>query len=71
MQTVTNQNLTPLSLETRRALPTDARAHHLNPQSQTLRAWGCLGNDFFRLGGINGCLAWSMADIKRLLTGGE
>lgn len=69
MQTV-NQ-FTPLVLETRTAIPTDAAAHHLNRKKQTLRAWACLENGPIRPIRINGRLAWHVADIKHLLTGGQ
>ena len=70
MQTAANQNFTPLALETRTAIPTDAAAHHLNRQPQTMRAWACLENGPIRPVRINGRLAWPVVEIKRLLTGG-
>ena len=71
MQTVANQNFTPLALETRMAIPTDAAAHHLNRQPQTLRAWACLENGPLRPIRINGRLAWPVAGIRALLNGGQ
>ncbi len=71
MQTVANQNFTPLALETRTAIPTDAAAHHLNRQPQTLRAWACLENGPLRPTRINGRLAWPVAGIRELLNGGQ
>ena len=71
MQTDTNQIFTPLAQETRTAIPTDAAAHHLNRKDQTLRAWACLENGPIRPMRINGRLAWPVADIKRLLNGGQ
>ena len=69
MQTVTNQ-FTPLEQVTRPTVPTDAAAHYLNRRPQTLRAWACLENGALRPIRINGRLAWSVAEIKLLLTGG-
>ncbi len=71
MQTDANQNFITLALETRTAIPTDAAAHHLNRRPQTLRAWACLENGALRPVRINGRLAWNVADIKRLLNGGQ
>lgn len=71
MEAVANQPFTPLALETRTAIPTDAAAHHLNRKDQTLRAWACLENGPIRPVRINGRLAWAVADIKRLLNGGQ
>ena len=69
MQTVSNQNFTPLALETRAAIPTDAAAHHLNRKPQTLRSWACLENGAIRPIRINGRLAWPVAAIRALLSG--
>jgi len=69
MQVIKNQ-YTPLDSETRTTIPTSAAAHHLNRKDQTLRAWACLENGPIRPVRINGRLAWSIADIKRLLNGG-
>ncbi len=60
----------PLETVTRPTLPTDAAAYYLNRQPQTLRAWACLENGAMRPVRINGRLAWSVAEIKKLLTGG-
>ena len=69
MTTSTNQFI-PLELETRTAIPTDAAAYHLNRKDQTLRVWACLENGPLRPIRINGRLAWSVADIKTLVSGG-
>lgn len=66
MKTVTNQFI-PLALETRTAIPTDAAAHHLNRQSQTLRAWACHEDGPIRPIRINGRLAWPVSAIRNLL----
>ena len=60
-----------LETVTRPTAPTDAAAYYLNRQPQTLRAWACLENGPIRPIRINGRLAWSVADIKRLLNGGQ
>ena len=70
MQTITNQNFTPLEQVTRPTVPTDAAAHYLNRRPQTLRAWACLENGPIRPIRINGRLAWSVAGIKALINGG-
>lgn len=83
MQSVSNQNFTPLALEataalnpfpslaqeTRIVIPTDAAAYYLNRQPQTLRAWACLENGPIRPLRINGRLAWPVTEIVALLTG--
>ncbi|PTR15063.1 hypothetical protein C8R31_10490 [Nitrosospira sp. Nsp2] len=69
METEVNQPFTPLALETRSAIPTDAAAHHLNRKPQTLRAWACLENGAIRPIRINGRLAWPVAAIRALLNG--
>jgi hypothetical protein len=69
MQTEAGQRFTPLALETRSAIPTDAAAHHLNRKPQTLRSWACLENGAIRPIRINGRLAWRVADIKAVLNG--
>jgi hypothetical protein len=63
----TLQAFTPLEQVTRPTVPTDAAAHYLNRQPQTLRAWACLENGPLRALRINGRLAWPIADIRRLL----
>ena len=70
MQTVANQTFTPLEQVTRPTVPTDQAAYYLNRQPQTLRAWACLENGALRPVRISGRLAWPVADIKRLLSGG-
>lgn len=71
MQTVANQYFTPLALETRMAIPTDAAAHHLNRQPQTLRSWASTEQGPLRPVRINGRLAWPVAAIRALLNGGK
>ncbi len=76
MQTITNQpahNLQaafpPLEQVTRSHVPTDAAAYYLMRKPQTLRAYACLENGPIRPIRINGRLAWSVAEIKSLLSG--
>ncbi len=69
MQTDTQQHFTPLALETRTAIPTDAAAHHLNRQPQTLRAWASAEQGPIRPVRINGRLAWRVSEIRALLNG--
>lgn len=61
---------TPLAEVTNPTVPTNAAAYYLNRKSQTLRAWACLENGPIRPVRINGRLAWSVADILKLLNGG-
>lgn len=65
------QNFPPLVGETRSHVETACAAFHLNRQAQTLRAWACLENGPLRPIRINGRLAWSVADLKRVLSGGK
>ncbi|MEM5293528.1 DNA-binding protein [Burkholderia sp. JPY481] len=51
-------------------LTTEAAAVALNRRPQTLRKWACLENGPIRPIRINGRLAWKVADIQKLLTGG-
>lgn len=61
----------PLESVTRPTVPTDAAAFYLNRRPQTLRAWACLENGALRPVRINGRLAWSVSEIRNLLSGGE
>lgn len=57
----------PLETQTRPTLGTAEAAYYLNRQPQTLRSWASLQNGPLRPFLINGRLAWSVADIRRLL----
>ena len=70
MQTVTNQ-FTPLAEVTNPTVKTDAASYYLNRRPQTLRAWACFENAPIRPIRINGRLAWNVADIRSLLSGGN
>ncbi|NHZ93637.1 helix-turn-helix domain-containing protein [Massilia sp. CCM 8733] len=53
------------------AATTAEAAKALNRAPQTLRKWACLENGPLRPVRINGRLAWPVAEIKRLLNGGD
>jgi hypothetical protein len=69
MQTATPQ-YPPLESVTRPAVDTAAAAHYLNRRPQTLRGWACLENGPLRPVRINGRLAWPVAELRRVLSGG-
>jgi len=56
-----------LDRETRAAVDTACAAYHLNRQPQTLRAWACLENGPLRPVRVHGRLAWSVAELRRVL----
>jgi hypothetical protein len=58
-----------LVYENRTAIDTNAAAFHLGRKPQTLRKWASSECGPLRPVRINGRLAWSVADIKRLLNG--
>lgn len=60
----------PLEHETRSHVETACAAFHLMRKPQTMRAYACLENGPIRPVRINGRLAWSVAAIKQLLSGG-
>lgn len=66
-----DQGFPPLEFETRSHVDTAAAAYHLNRKVQTLRAWACMERGPIRPRRIHGRLAWAVADIKRLLNGGQ
>lgn len=49
---------------------TDDAAAVINRKPQTLRKWACLENGPIRPIRIHGRLAWRVADLQALLTGG-
>ena len=65
------QTYPPLELVTRPTVPTDQAAYYLNRKPQTLRIWAVYeqkcGIKPIR---INGRLAWPVAAIRELLSGG-
>ena len=54
----------------RDTLPTNDAATAINRTPQTLRKWACLENGPIRPIRINRRLAWSVADLRTLLSGG-
>ena len=60
----------PLELETRTVINTATAAQHLNRKPQTLRVWARDAESPLRPVRIHGRLAWPVADIRRLLSGG-
>jgi len=66
----TTQQFLPIEQETRSHIDTASAAHYLSRSSQTLRSWSCLENGPMRPVRVHRRLAWSVADIKRLLNGG-
>lgn len=65
-----NLQFPPLEKVTRSHIPTDQAAYYLMRRPQTMRAYACLENGPIRPIRINGRLAWSVAEIKTLLSGG-
>ncbi len=61
----------PLETVTSPTVPTDQGMFYLNRKPQTGRSWACLENGPIRPVRINGRLAWSVAEIKALLNGGQ
>lgn len=57
----------PLEQVTAPTVKTDAAAHYLNRQPQTLRIWACKQNGVIQPLNIHGRLAWRVSDIKRVL----
>ncbi|HCN89057.1 MAG TPA: hypothetical protein DIT28_07745 [Oxalobacteraceae bacterium] len=63
------QTYSPLEREARTHVETACAAFHLTRKPQTMRAWACLENGPIRPIRINGRLAWSVNDIRGLLSG--
>lgn len=61
------RQLPPLESVTRPAVDTATAAHYLNRQPQTLRVWACREDGPIRPIRINGRLAWSVSELRRLL----
>lgn len=64
---VNYEKLRPLTQELRSALCTNEAAAHLNRAPQTLRQWAMRESGPIRALRVNGRLAWSVADIKRVM----
>lgn len=67
MQTATAQQFTPLELETRPTVATNAAAHYLHLAPQTMRIYACKENGPLRPLRINGRLHWETQKIRALL----
>lgn len=67
METSTNQIFPPLESLTRPTVPTKQAAFYLDRKPQTMRAWSCLNNGAIRPLRVNGRLAWSVKEIKKVL----
>lgn len=65
METTTNE-FPPLESVTRPTVPTRQAAYYLDRKPQTLRIWAMRQHPI-RPVNVNGRLAWSVSDIKRLL----
>ncbi|GAB3399674.1 hypothetical protein NX774_09265 [Massilia agilis] len=65
------QKFPSLESETRSHVDTACASFHVNRKPQTLRSWACFENGPLRPVRISGRLAWSVAEIRRLLAGGE
>jgi len=68
---MTDATFPPIESVTRPTVPTAQAAYYLNRQDQTLRSWACFEDGPIRPIRISGRLAWNVAEIKSLLTGGE
>lgn len=67
MTIATPKQYATLESISRPTVDTAAAAYYLNRRPQTLRGWACLENGPLRPIRISGRLAWSTAEIKRLL----
>lgn len=68
-QTQSVTKYVPLVQQVRTAIDTNEAAFHLGRKPQTLRKWACFEDGPLRPIRINGRLAWSVADIRKLLGG--
>lgn len=66
MESAAAPQFTPLELETRPTVGTDAAAYYLHLKKKTLLKWSCVGGALRPLR-VNGRLHWATADIRRLL----
>lgn len=57
----------PLDQETRTHVSTSVMCHHLGRKEQTARGWACREDGPLRPIRVHGRLAWSVADIRRIL----
>ena len=61
------QQFPTLESVTRPTVDTAAAAYYLNRRPQTMRGWACLENGPLRPVRINGRLAWSVSELRRVL----
>ena len=66
----TTKQFPPLEAVTLSHIPTEQAGYYLMRKPQTMRGYACLENGPLRPIRINGRLAWSVSDIKKLLSGG-
>ena len=64
-----NNQYPALVCENRTVIDTHEAAFHLGRKPQTLRKWACHEDGPLRPIRIYGRLAWSVADIKRIVSG--
>lgn len=57
----------PLAYEERTHVDTECAAYHLGRRPQTMRVWASFENGPIRPIRVNRRLAWSVAEIRRLL----
>ena len=69
METLTEQQFTPLAQETRTHIETAAAGHHLSLKPQTMRIHACKQTGAIRPIKVPGSskLLWPVAEIKRIL----
>ena len=61
------QQFPPLERVNRPHVNTEQAAHYMMRKPQTMRAWACFENGPLRPVRINGRLAWSVSELKRVL----
>lgn len=66
-----DQAFPPLEQVTRPTCNTEAAAYYLNRKPQTMRSWASTEHGPIRPIRINGRLAWPVAEIRKLLEGGQ
>lgn len=64
---IDSPEFTPLALETRPTVDTNAAAHYLNRRPHTLRCWAIYQNGAVNPRRVGGRLHWAVADIRAAL----
>jgi hypothetical protein len=59
-----------IDTEIRQTVDTACAAYWMNRKPQTLRAWACLENGPIRPVRVNGRLAWSVKEIRSMMSTG-